>query len=133
MSPGIIMANSPIDVESFWTPWEHRVCTTCYRNNPYAIWLVKVRCFQPHRHLQHEHIRVVVDTEDMALEPVRPMPRKYETIRGAFIMCQSREVCNGCSESCSYAHTGYEFDMWNFKQKLAKGKQSAAVAILAST
>ena len=100
------------------------MCVTCHSHNPYAIWLVKVKCFQPHRHLQHEHIRVVVDTDDMVLEPIRPMPGRFQTIKGTFIMCKStwsREMCSR-SESCSYAHTPYECDIWNFKKRLAQGK-----------
>ena len=117
------MANhGGFDVESFWTPWEHRVCLTCHSHNPYAIWLVKVKCFQPHRHIQHEHIRVVVDTDDMVLEPVRPMSQRFKTIKGSFIMCKlSGKMCNW-SESCPYTHTCYECDMWNFKKRLAQGK-----------
>ena len=118
------MADNFIDVESFWTPWEHQVCNDCYSNNPYAIWLAKVGCFQPHRHLQCEYIRVVIDSEDMVLEPVRPMPINFGSFSIPYEMCKN--FVNGTCHrnyNCSYAHCRYEVDMWNIKKRLARGKQ----------
>ena len=110
---------SYVDVTSYWTPWEHRVCYPCYCYNPYAIWLVKVGCFQPHRHLQCEYIRVVIDSNDMVLEPIRPVPAKLAYQQGPFIMCFGTFCRN---DACTYAHTTFEVDMWNIKKALARGK-----------
>lgn len=117
-----MMNDHLVDARIFWTPWEYQVCTECYDNNPYAIWLVKVRCFQPHRHLQCEHICVVIDSENMVLEPIRPMPSHFRLFQGPFIMCKYTTCFKG--DTCGYAHCQYEADMWNFKKRLEKGKQT---------
>lgn len=108
-----------VDVQSFWTPWEHRVCSKCYYNNPYAVWLVKVGCFQPHRHSMCEYVRVVIDTNDMALETVRQIPMNFMSFRGPFKMCYADHKCD---EFCTYAHSLFELDMWNMKKSLTKDR-----------
>ena len=116
------MADHFVNVESFWTPWEHQVCSQCHGSNPYAIWLVKVGCFQPHRHLQCDYIRVVIDSENTVLEPLRPMSRNFRSFHGAYRMCDNlvKGICP--KRTCYFAHSDFEVDMWNVKKRLARGK-----------
>ena len=125
------MANNFVNIESYWTPWEHQVCSQCHGSNPYAIWLVKVRCFQPHRHLQNDYIYVVIDSQNIVLEPVRPMPGNFKSLYGTYIMCKYFEkgTCQW-GQICSYAHSNFEVDMWNIKKRLARGRLSIDSVLL---
>ena len=116
------MANNLINTDSYWTPWEHQVCSQCHGSNPYAIWLVKVGCFQPHRHIQGNYIHVIIDSENIVLEPLRPMPGNFKSFYGAYTNCKNfeRGICRR-QQICSYAHSDFELDMWNIKKRLARG------------
>ena len=96
-------------------PWEHFVCTMCFRENPYAVWLIKQQCSKPELH-ESDLARVVVSEKSAVLEEIRPMPQK--SISGRFIRCCYR--CSG--QQCTYAHSLAEQVTWNIKIKLLRSK-----------
>lgn len=120
-----------VKINAYWTPWEHEVCSDCYNNNPYSIWLVKVRCFQPHRHQQCSLIRVVLAHEHMAMVPIRHLPKSFRLpwFHGPFRLCANLINCPKRSQ-CLYAHSQHEVDMWNIKKRLAKGNQKSFTIIM---
>ena len=103
-------------------PWEHWVCTRCLKDNKYAVWLIKLKCFKP-RHRQHNYSNnktlVSIDSRTMELVHLRPMPSCARTLRGKFGVCRYDPKCSG--DSCKYAHSPVEQDTWNFKKILLEG------------
>ncbi len=112
-----------VKIGSYWTPWEHEVCSECYKSNPYSIWLVKLRCFHPHRHQPCTFTRVVLDHEHMAMQPIRRLPKSFKIywFRGPYKFCNNRDDCPKRAR-CLYAHFQSEIDMWNIKKRLHQGK-----------
>jgi hypothetical protein len=112
-----------VKIGSYWTPWEHEVCSECYKSNPYSIWLVKLRCFHPHRHQPCTFTRVVLDHEHMAMQPIRRLPKSFKIywFRGPYKFCINLDNCPKRAR-CLYAHFQSEIDMWNIKKRLHQGK-----------
>ena len=109
-------------------PWEHWVCTQCLQDNPYAVWLIKLKCFKP-RNQYHNYpstkTLVSIDPQIMELVQLRPLPSCVWNIRGKFAFCQSKANCSNGS-SCTYAHSSAEQDTWNFKKSFLQGICTAA-------
>lgn len=112
------MSQWQIDVEKYWTPWEHEVCKLCFEDNPNAIWLVMVRCLKPHRHFSNT-IRVVIDHKRMAMVSIRRVSTGLWRI-ARFKPCRKGESC-GRKLRCWFPHGQHEVDMWNIKSRLIKG------------
>lgn len=114
------MTEYRIDVDTYWTPWEHEVCQLCLDDNPNALWLVKVGCFKPH---QHESIRtrVVIDHECMAMVPIRRISTSLWRTAW-FKLCRNSPDCPR-RDKCWFPHTTHELNMWNIKNRLIKGEQ----------
>ena len=122
----------PDDLSSFMMPWEHYVCSECYQENPYAIWLVKQCCFKPHRHqgIPIDQVLVVVDRECMAMVPIRLLPQLYSRFKGPFIQCPHHtSVGAQYNLKCRYAHGKIEFDTWNIKKRMINGRHTSILAI----
>ena len=99
-------------------PWEHIVCTICFQENPYAVWLIKQQCFKPKLHQRDLKLaRVVVSEKSAVLEEIRPKPQK--SISGRFIRCYYLQCSD---EQCTYAHSIAEQVTWNIKLELLKSK-----------
>ena len=113
------MSQYRIDVNEYWTPWEHKVCKQCFEDNPNAIWLVKVHCFKPHQHRSGNCIRVVIDHEYMDMEPVRTISTSLWRTNW-FKHCYN---CPDCfrGDRCWFPHSQHELDLWNIKNRLIKG------------
>ena len=105
-------------------PWEHYVCSECYQENPYAIWLVKQRCFKPQWHHYDNQTLITVDKESTAMVHIRPLPDNYDRIRGNFILCRYFRQRRACPNSsmCRFAHSEIEKDTWNIKKRMLMGK-----------
>lgn len=104
-------------------PWEHWVCTQCLQENPYAIWLIKLKCFNPNRHGHHfpdKRTLVSIEPSTMALVKMRPLPRCAFNIRGRFVLCRKYLDCRH-GDSCNFAHSPVEQHTWNFIKTLYKG------------
>lgn len=113
------MSQYRIDVNEYWTPWEHKVCKLCFEDNPNAIWLVKVHCFKPHQHRSGDFIWVVIDHECMAMKPVRTIStRLWRT--AWYKRCYNGPDCFR-GNSCWFPHSQHELDIWNIKNRLIKG------------
>lgn len=125
MVPGPIMSLTVPPVR-FRMPWEHFVCSKCHQENPFAIWLTKQHCFEPHRleHQRAERILVVVDPESMKMVKIRPVPPKgFTSFRGRFYKCRFFPNCRS-GPDCNYAHSDAELDTWNSK-KILTGEMSS--------
>ena len=101
-------------------PWEHFVCSMCFRENPYAVWLIKQQCSKPELH-ESDLARVVVSEKSAVLEEIRSMPRG--PIRGEFAKCQhyQNQHCQ-YKERCTFAYTSAELVTWNIKIKFTRSK-----------
>ena len=75
-------------------PWEHWVCSQCLRENPYAVWLIKLRCFQPkiHRHHQYRWTLVSIEPSAMRLVGMRHHPANIEQITAPFPTLPGRAI-----------------------------------------
>ena len=120
--------SAKVKISSYWTPWEHEVCSECYRSNPYSIWLVKLRCFHPHRHQPCTFTRVVLDHEHVAMQPIRRLPQSFKLywFRGPYKFCVNRDNCPKRTR-CLYAHVQSEIDMWSLKIRLDRGKWTSTI------
>ena len=109
------MTEYRIDVNKYWTPWEHEVCQLCLNDNPNAVWLVKVGCFKPHQH-EIGRVRVVIDHECMKMASLRKVSTQLWRT-GRFKMCHN---CPSCyrGDECWFPHSPFELDMWNVKTRL---------------
>lgn len=106
----------------FLLPWEHYVCSKCLQLNPYAIWLVKFKCFQRSLHKRYaEEVIVVIEPGSMKLIEVRPLPENYDRFRGKFWMCRDVVKHGSCDSYHSYAHSEVEYDSWNAKKTILQG------------
>ena len=97
-------------------PWEHWVCTRCLQENPYAVWLIKLKCFSPayrDHHFPYEKTLVSIEPSTMMLIKMRPLPRCAWRIRGNFAHCQRYPHCHN-GDSCTFAHSTVEQHTWNF-------------------
>ena len=116
------------ELSKFIMPWEHYVCSECYWENPYAIWLVKQRCFKPHKHqaILVNKVLVVVDRESMAMVHIRPLPQHCSHLK-EFIQCvhhhTSVNIGIQCNLTCQCAHGKIEVDTWNIKKRIINGKR----------
>ena len=100
-------------------PWEYHVCSGCFRENPYAIWLIKQQCFEPHQHKQHRTSKVVVDETSMAMVRIRPLPANYNQIKGYYILCHHyKQHGYHYDLKCPFAHSDLERNMWNIKKRI---------------
>ena len=113
------MTEYRIDVNKYWTPWEHEVCQLCFNENPNAVWLVKVGCFKPHQH-EISRVRVVIDHECMAMASLRTVSTVLFWRIGKYKMCDKMPNCNRGSR-CLFPHSRYELDMWNLRSRMIKG------------
>ena len=113
------MSGDRIDVNEYWTPWEHKVCKLCFEDNPNAIWLVKVRCFKPHQHRSGDCIWVVIDHEYMDMESVRTISTSLWRV-SRYRHCRNTPNCYH-GDRCWFPHSQIELDMWNIKIRLIKG------------
>ena len=107
-------------------PWEHFVCTVCFRENPYAVWLIKQQCSKPEVHRNPGLTRVVISERSAVLEEIRPMP--HLSIRGGFIMCYRQKKHTYCKqeENCTFAHSFAELVTWNIKKNLLRSKPTCS-------
>ena len=112
--------NSEMGGSEVLVPWEHWVCTQCLQDKPYAVWLIKLKCFKP-GYQDHNYpiskTQVSIDPRTMELVQLRQLPSCVWNIRGNFTFC--RYKCKG--NSCTYAHSPVEQDTWNFKKCVLKG------------
>ena len=110
-----------MDRGSVVVPWEHWVCTQCLDDNPYAVWLIKLKCFKPmkygHNYPQRRTL-VSIEPKTMELVKVRPLPQL--TILGRFTLCRYYPNCPE-GDLCTYAHLSVEQETWNFKKTLLQG------------
>ena len=100
-------------------PWEHSVCSECFQNNPYAIWLIKQQCFQPRRHQNAFQIIIAIDQNYMDMVNIRPLPPNYAQFRGGFVECWNYQCPDGTA--CHFAHSKIEADTWSIKKRMIKG------------
>ena len=103
-------------------PWEHWVCSQCLRENPYAVWLIKLRCFQPKRHRHHQYGWTLVSIEPSAMRLVgmRHPPANIEQITAPISLCKSWKNCSK-RDSCLHPHSEVEKHTWNFIQTVFRG------------
>ena len=108
-------------------PWEHWVCTQCLQDNPYAVWLIKLKCFQP-RHRDHNYpirkVLVSIDPSAMKLVKMRQHPASIEGRSESLSICQSLPYCQR-GNNCPFPHSQVEFETWEFIRTLFKGKYKA--------
>ena len=119
----LVQKGGEMDRSGVVVPWEHWVCTRCLQDNPHAVWLIKLKCFQPRRRghcYPEEKTLVSIEPSTMQLVRVRPLPKCAWTIRGKFMFCRNHPSCHN-GDSCTYAHTYVEQHTWNFKKTLYKG------------
>ena len=116
------------ELSKFMMPWEYYVCSECYQENPYAIWLVKQRCFKPHKH--QAIVLVAVDRDSMAMVHIRPLPQHYSQFKGEFIQCVRHHTSIGIQDQrklkCRYPHGEIEIGTWNIKKRMINGKHTYA-------
>ena len=112
-------------------PWEHCVCSECHQNDPHAIWLVKLHahCFYPQRHRSAAHVTVVIDQDQIMMEPIRPLPGNCFTFRGKFVHCCNFPDCRR-GDKCRYGHSKLEVDTWNAKKRIISGEKPSINASL---
>ena len=94
--------------QGFLMPWEHYVCSNCFWDNPYAIWLIKQKCFHPYKHRNGEQTLVAVDPECMMLAEIRPLPPHYMQFKGD-------------GRTYQFAHSEIEVNTWNIKKRMIIG------------
>ena len=111
-------------------PWEHCVCSECLQNDPHAIWLVKLhaRCFYPQRHRSAAHVIVVIDQDQIMMEPIRPLPGNCFTFRGKFVHCCNFPDCRR-GDKCRYGHSKLEVDTWNAKKRIISGEKPFTLGV----
>ena len=115
---GGVMDSGVMDCDVVVVPWEHWVCTQCLQDNPYAVWLIKLKCFNPtHHHYPDEKTLVSIEPSTMMLVKMRPLPQCAWTIQGN---CRRYPNC-AKGDACTYAHSIVEQDTWNFIKTLYKG------------
>ena len=100
------------------------MCSQCFEDNKFAVWLAKVQCFEPHRHHylknQVDHRLVVIDKQSMSLVEIRPLPARDCWPEGLFTLCKRLPQCN--KRNCQHSHSPQELDTWNAKRSLIIGK-----------
>ena len=101
-------------------PWEHWVCSQCLRDNPYAVWLIKLRCFNPKRHQQYQWILVSIEPSSMKLVEMRPPPPDIERITAPIQLCQAQQNCQ--RENCPLPHSEVEYYTWDFIRTAFRGE-----------
>ena len=115
--------NSEMGGGEVLVPWEHWVCTQCLQDKPYAVWLIKLKCFKP-GYRDHNYpiskTLVSIDPRTMELVQLRLLPSCVWNIRGKFSYCRYITNCSNGS-CCTYAHSSVEQDTWNFKKSLLQG------------
>ena len=111
-----------MDRGSVVVPWEHWVCTQCLEDNPYAVWLIKLKCFKPGyrgvRHYSHQRTLVSIEPSIMKLVKMRHPPASLGS--GALDLCQSYPNCRR-RDSCPLPHSEVEKKTWTFIRTLFEG------------
>ena len=120
---------STTDTPDFPMPWEHRVCSVCFKENPYAIWLIKQQCFSPPHHRQSGQVTVAIDPECMKLVEVRPLPPKTQWIDRDFVLCRE---CRQYKCQCLCAHSMVEVDTWNVKKRIITNTSTEGMLIIST-
>ena len=112
-------------------PWEHWVCSQCLWENPYAVWLIKLRCFQPKRHHHHQYGWTLVSIEPSAMRLVgmRHPPANIEQINAPIPPCQAGRYCQR-GDLCPLPHSGVEYHTWEFIRNVFKGKCMGTIIIM---
>ena len=100
-------------------PWEHWVCSQCLRDNPYAVWLIKLRCFQPKKHYCRQ-ILVSIEPSLMKLVEMRDPPSDIEQQSSSIPPCSSE--CCLRRDSCPLPHSEVEYNTWEFIRTAIKGE-----------
>ena len=109
-------------------PWEHWVCTQCLQDNPYAVWLIKLKCLNPsnYRHqFPHQKTLVSIEPFTMMLVKMRPPPPVLHPARGQgryrhVNVCQSYPNCQ-LGDLCPFPHSEVEYHTWSFIKTVFKG------------
>ena len=102
-------------------PWEHWVCSQCLWKNPYAVWLVKLRCFKPQRHHQNKRKLVSIDPSSMKLVEMRHPPVNIEQHYSPVPLCQAQQNCKR-KHLCQLPHSEVEYKTWNFIRTAFRGE-----------
>ena len=101
------------------------MCTQCLQDNPYAIWLIKLKCFKPGYQDHNYPIRkVLVSIEAMRLVKMRQHSPSIEGRSEPLPICQSLPYSQ-CGNNCPFPHSQVEFETWEFIRTLFKGKYKA--------
>ena len=100
-------------------PWEHWVCSQCWQGNPYAVWLIKLRCFKPNYHRgQWGWTLVSIEPSSMRLVEMRQPPSSMvDQFHSASHWNTAREgnAVSFLIQRWNIYHT------WEFIRKLFKG------------
>ena len=115
-------------------PWEHWVCAQCLQDYPYAVWLIKLKCFQPRHsghHYPYQKVLVSIEPNTMKLVKMRPPPPQAQCLTkssGSVQLCKSYPHCHG--GSCPFPHSEVEHHTWNFIRTLFKGMEICPHVVL---
>ena len=99
-------------------PWEHWVCSQCLQDTPYAVWLIKLRCFKPHQH-RHQIGWTLVSIEPSAMRLVQ-MRYPPARIDAPIPPWHAWENCPKRG-SCLCPHSDVEYHTWDFIRTVFKG------------
>ena len=106
-------------------PWEHWVCSQCWWENPYAVWLIKLRCFQPRHHQRYQRWTLVsIEPRAMKLVEMRPPPVNIEQHSSPIPLCPLLDNCQR-KNLCQHPHSEAEYHTWEFIRKSFKGKKTS--------
>lgn len=94
-------------------PWVYRVCRECYEAKPYAVWLVKLRCFQPNVH-HNDLLLVSIESNVMQLVQMRYPPQ----IVSGSSHTRQKQRCGHLNDPLP--HSTVEQDTWNFISEIQK-------------
>ena len=110
-------------------PWEHWVCTQCLQDNPYSVWLIKLKCFSPtkqgHRY-PDEKTLVSIEPSTMMLVKMRPAPSRRRVQRPTqrrymyINVCQDYPNCQR-GDACPFPHSEVEHHTWDFIRRAFRG------------
>ena len=122
---GGVMDSGVMDSGVVVVPWEHWVCTQCLQDNPYAVWLIKLKCFNPtHHHYPDETTLVSIEPSTMMLVNMRPTPACHRVQRPNqrrwMYLCQDYPHCQR-GNACPFPHSEVEYHTWDFIRRAFRG------------
>ena len=71
---------------------------------------------------------VVIDKDQVMMQPIRPLPGNCFTFRGKFVRCSNLPDCSK-GDKCCFGHNTFEVDTWNAKKKIISGGKPLAAPV----